>query len=143
MDHIIAPYRGRRLSDGEWVYGYLFQSSDFPHPMIIKDMEGLHAPWPDVSVSLDTVGRLVGIFDGRRVYTRDIITFFGHFRYEVVYNPAVGAFCLRETKSGDVGTAPIGNILNAISGHWELMPRDQSDNHISHKNQDHEQKPVE
>ena len=69
-------FRGKRLDNGEWVYGYYISRADQTHYIItMRPNEFGKVEYPVVQVDPDTVGQLTGLYtrDGRAIYEGDII----------------------------------------------------------------------
>lgn len=70
-------FRGKRIDNGEWVYGYLVSVSDFSSAKIFVPHlpeESKFATMP-ISVVSDTVGQYTGLTDavGTKIFENDII----------------------------------------------------------------------
>jgi uncharacterized phage protein (TIGR01671 family) len=118
-------FRGKRIKNGEWVYGDLWQTSD---KCFITNDKDIYAEYDDEEVDPETVGQYTGLEDknGREIYEGDIIRCFILFGqadydgvYEVCYNALGIGFYLRRIKDNlilrdfDFGDIEIvGNIFD-------------------------------
>lgn len=70
-------FRGKRLTDGEWIYGDFFRNRG--KSFIASDgvVDNPLASWKDYNVQPDTVGQFTGLYDsnGKEIYEGDIIQF--------------------------------------------------------------------
>jgi hypothetical protein len=68
-------FRGKRLSDGQWVYGYYYQDCETGRHIIhLKKVDGIFTGY---DVDQKTVGQYLWCTDqkGKRVYAGDIVEF--------------------------------------------------------------------
>ena len=88
-------FRGKRLDDGEWVYGYL---SKWPTrgwknlSTIIVPEDGLHDGMAEqVEVDLNTIGQYVGLTDknGQKVFEGDILAFYSDYHEKEIVDGVV------------------------------------------------------
>jgi len=86
-------FRGRRIDNGEWVYGDLIHSRTKVKSVIVDD-EGFGR-----AVDPETVGQYTGLKDrdSKEIYARDIAENNGQ-RYEIVYRDDMAMFMVRVIK---------------------------------------------
>jgi len=95
-------YRGKRIDNGEWVYGSAVKSGDcrwfiFPRGFALQKTRHLTNEYvaPFSEVIPETVGQSTGRKDknGVKVYERGVVKFSGHdYLAEVKYYPEYAAF---------------------------------------------------
>lgn len=81
-------FRGKRIEDGQWIYGYLANAES------INNINEVAAPNEDVDP--DTIGQFIGMFDnwGNEIYEGDIFTVNGRYPKVVAYRKDRAAFCI-------------------------------------------------
>lgn len=67
-------FRGRKLSDGEWIFGSLISNSD--HVYIVESTEN---PFHITEVDRDSVGQWTRVFDNHseKIFEGDIVELYG------------------------------------------------------------------
>lgn len=110
-------FRGKRLDNGEWVYGDLEYNS-------AKNIVRIHTYGNNSEylmqhlVQPDAVGQFTELFDrtGKNIFEGDILQCpsVPNISLEVRYNTLQGAFCLVEHTHSEgalLGTCPLGEML--------------------------------
>lgn len=80
----LIKFRGKRIDNGEWVYGPLCMSAKYA-PYILwsgDDSEVISTP----IIQQGSIGQFTGLYDknGKEIYEGDIILYGGSIRHEVV-----------------------------------------------------------
>lgn len=94
-------FRGKRITDGEWIYGDFFRNRGLA--FIAEDgvVENPLASWKDYNVTPDTVGQFTGLCDasGKEIYDGDIMRELGSGKLvQVVYDAP--EFCFKSNAHG-------------------------------------------
>lgn len=95
-------FRGKRIDNGQWVYGDLVQ---YAHDILILP---INTGWTHHKVIPETVGQFTGLFaaDGHEIYENDLVECAG-ILCEIVYNEYIGSFVLLEVLSQCLGNESI------------------------------------
>ncbi len=106
-------FRGKRLDNGEWVYGSLDLTDERPAISWRRtDGDGEQVPW-FADVEAATVGQFTGLLDkhGKEIYEGDILRFANSDSgvCEVRWNDSVSAFCIRFHFEHELGLKPLGS----------------------------------
>lgn len=106
-------FRGKSIYDEEWLYGSLVR--------IEKDRYAIIPPLNDIEIGksigmyevcLETIGQFTGVkYNDREIYEHDLIECAGVL-CEIVYNDKIGAFVLLEVLTQNLGSKPIGQMID-------------------------------
>ena len=104
----IIKFRGKRIENGEWVYGYL-ADEDY-----INDINSIDLS--SKQVNPETVGQFSLFYEknGKEIYEDDILKFYHNnkeFVCVVGWNNKVGAWCIRLKYEAILGIRPLGEWL--------------------------------
>lgn len=106
-------FRGKSIYDEDWLYGSLVKLEKDSYAVIpfLNDIEigksiSMYEVYPE------TVGQFTGVkYNDREIYEHDLIECAGVL-CEIVYNDKIGAFVLLEVLTQNLGSKPIGQMID-------------------------------
>lgn len=117
-------FRGKRKTDGEWLYGYYFVNRGL-HFIVTDDLAPAGNTFKDYEVDPETVGQYTGLTDmkGRGVYEGDIINWLRHRidrtgyieEGRVEFRTEEQAFVVINKFKTQDGRESVRNILNCLT----------------------------
>ena len=83
----IIKFRGKRLTDGNWIYGDFFRNRGLSFIASDGIAENPLATWRDYNVAPETVGQFTGKYDknGKEIYEGDLIKSPSGLVYTVIF----------------------------------------------------------
>lgn len=124
-------FRGKRLHDGKWVYGYVLGHDTLPYMAIVtmNNTDKSVINKTTTSVDPDAIGQFTGLYDknGKEIYEGDIVRC-DEFVYEVVYeSKRFASFVLRRDKDmydhyfGEAMECDACEVIGNIHDNQELL----------------------
>ena len=126
-------FRGKRLDNGEWVYGELCTPRlfDSKRGYFGEDVPCIFCDEGNVPIIPESVGQFTGLLDrnGKEIYEGDIISLRDYIA-EVRWNSNLSAFCIRFSFESELGIKPLGawidrrrrcNVIGNIHDNPELL----------------------
>lgn len=119
-------FRGKRKSDGEWIFGNLLQTDDDGTCIIQNHVP--HHLLKNFEVDPETVCQYTGLTDknGRKIFEGDVILF-EKKKYFVVWFDRIASFVAKPFEDGrcwpcmNVGTMSVAEIISNIFDNPELL----------------------
>ena len=121
-------FRGKRIDNGEWVFGYFYRPND-GEECYIKNID--FAIETNHEVYKKTVSQFIGICDksGKEIYGRDLVkakrgnTSLGDMNdiYEIVWHDEYACFCYKCVKSDNFYR--VGKIAESRSHPFFVTPK--------------------
>ena len=121
-------FRGKRMDNGEWVYGHIYSQVDLPDTIeeewywYIKPIGS--ESWVSYRVDPYTVGQYTGLMDkhGKRIFEGDILSFRAGRTYVVRFED--GAFIL-EDSAIPIPFAIKSEIIGNVHDNPELLKEEK------------------
>ena len=129
-------FRGKRIDNGEWVYGgYSFCEKDNTHWITVMGLDHIsHIGWHQEVVP-ETVGQFTGLLDGngKEIYEGDILKnvlniMVDHEPFEIVFDNDMGCWCWADAE-GNIdpfysSIAKNSVVIGNIHDNPELIPKE-------------------
>lgn len=98
-------FRGKSVLNDEWIYGDLVHRINYPETISPVQINC-------IGIKEDTVCQFTGVkYNDREIYEHDLIECAGVL-CEIVYNDKIGAFVLLEVLTQNLGSKPIGQMID-------------------------------